>query len=149
MASAIRFTSSKKLRQGQQGAQRNAAINILWRRVHQIELGRVLKHLCYAGIPPNGCDGQAHPHVERLFWIGIHGVLQQVLAVLVVLGVLAVDVELAHGAYQGLCAVDDVLVDGEAVHGELLLRVAILVDDLHLLDDGRLAALAGACWVAR
>jgi hypothetical protein len=105
----------------------------------------VLKHLGYAGVAPHGRDGLAHPHVERLLGIGVDSVVDKVVAELVVARRLGLDLELAHCADEGLCTVDDVLVDGEAVHGELLLGVAVLVDNLHLLDDGRFAALAGAC----
>jgi hypothetical protein len=119
--------------------------NVLWRRVHEVELARVLQDLGYAGVAPHGGDSLADPHVERLLGVGVNGVVDEIVAELVIAGRLGLDLELAHCANEGLCAVDDVLVDGEAVHGELLLRIAVLVDDLHLLDDGRLAALAGAC----
>jgi hypothetical protein len=105
----------------------------------------VLEHLGYAGVAPHGGDGLAHAHVERLLGVGVDGVVDEIVAELVVAGRLGLDLELAHCADEGLCAVDDVLVDSEAVHGELLLGVAVLVDDLHLLDDGRLATLTGAC----
>jgi hypothetical protein len=117
----------------------------LWSRVHEIELARVLQDLWYTGVAPHGGDGLAYSHVEGLLWIWIYRVVDEVVAVFIVAGRLGLYLELSHGADEGLCAVDDVLVDGEAVHGELLLRVAILMDDLHLLDNGRLAALAGAC----
>jgi hypothetical protein len=105
----------------------------------------VFQDLWYAGVAPHGRYGLSYPHVERLLGVRVDGVLDQVVAVLVVARRLWLYLELSHCADEGLCAVDDVLVDGEAVHGELLLRVAVLMDDLHLLDNGRLAALTGAC----
>jgi hypothetical protein len=105
----------------------------------------VLEDLWYAGVAPHGGYGLSDAHVERLLGVGVDGVVDQVVAELVVARRLGLDLELAHGANEGFGAVDDVLVDGEAVHGELFLGVAVLVDDLHLLDNGRLAALAGAC----
>jgi len=59
--------------------------------------------------------------------------------------ILDLDVELSHGADQGLCAVDHVLEYSMAVERELVVCVAILVYDLHLLDDGAFAAFSGAC----
>lgn len=121
--------------------------NILGRRIHQVELARVLKHLAYAAVAPQRGDGLTDSHVQRLLGVGVDGVLDEVVAVFIVAGDLGLDLELAHGADEGFCAVDDVLVDGQAVHGELLLGVTVLVDDLHLLDNGRLSAFAGACGV--
>ena len=76
-----------------------------------------------------------------------------------------VHLELAHRCDQALCRVDNVcrsivsalvpkardgarartFVDGESEHEQLVSRVAVLVDDLHLLDDRRLARFARAC----
>jgi hypothetical protein len=120
-------------------------MSILWSRVHEVELARVLQDLWYTGVAPHGGDGLAYSHIERLLWIWIYRVVDEVVAVFIIAGRLGLYLELSHGADEGLCAVDDVLVDGEAVHGEFLLRVTILMDDLHLLDNGRLAALARAC----
>ena len=52
--------------------------------------------------------------------------------------------ELAHGADDGQEALHCVGVDDGAVVLALLRAVPRLVDDLHLLHDRRLAALAGA-----
>lgn len=105
----------------------------------------MLEDFWYARVAPDRGYGLPYPDVEGLFGIWVDGVVDEVVAVFVVAGRLGLYLELPHGADERLCAIDDVLIDGEAVHGELLLRVAILVDDLHLLDDGRLAALSGAC----
>ena len=51
--------------------------------------------------------------------------------------------ELAHGGDDGEEALDGVGVDDGSVVLALVRAVARLVDDLHLLHDGRLAALAG------
>lgn len=51
---------------------------------------------------------------------------------------------LAHVDDDGAGAFDDVAVDDGGVALELILGEAALVDDLHLLDDGALAGLAGA-----
>ena len=58
--------------------------------------------------------------------------------------VLDFDVELSHGANEGLCAVDQVLEYRVAVERELVVCVAILVYNLHLLDDSALAAFSRA-----
>jgi hypothetical protein len=57
---------------------------------------------------------------------------------------LAIDLELPHLEDDGLRAVDKVLVDGRAVFEQLFRSEAVLVDDLHLLHDSRLARLARA-----
>lgn len=54
-----------------------------------------------------------------------------------VIRVYTVDTDLAHGENDGLCTIQGVSVDGWAVRHELLVRETILVDNLHLLDDGR------------
>jgi hypothetical protein len=73
-----------------------------------------------------------------------------------------IHVELAQGLSKGLRCIDEICkgpigtgsagqrlkgaptqVDRLSVQQQLVLRVAILVDDLHLLDNGRLARLAG------
>ncbi len=56
--------------------------------------------------------------------------------------------ELAHGRDDGEEALDGVGVDDGPVVLALVRAVARLMDDLHLLDDGRLAALAGT-WKAK
>jgi hypothetical protein len=58
--------------------------------------------------------------------------------------VLDLDVELSHGTYERLCAVYKVLEYRVAVERELVVCVAILVYNLHLLDDGALAAFSRA-----
>ena len=55
------------------------------------------------------------------------------------------DVELLHRSNKCLCTVDDVFVDGQSVHGKFISGVSILMDNFHLLDNGRLSTLAGAC----
>jgi hypothetical protein len=58
--------------------------------------------------------------------------------------VLRLDVELLHGADYRLCTVDDVLIDRKPIHGELVSGISILMNDLHLFDNGGLSAFAGA-----
>ena len=105
----------------------------------------MLEHLAYAAVAPQGSDGLTDSHVQRFLWVRVDSVVDEVVAVLVVAGDFWLDLELPHGANEGFCAIDDVLVYGQTVHGELLLCVAVLVDDFHLLDNGRLAAFARSC----
>lgn len=56
--------------------------------------------------------------------------------------ILDLDLKLSHCANQGFRAVDQVLVYGVAVERELIICVAILVYNLHLLDDSALAAFS-------
>ena len=60
-------------------------------------------------------------------------------------GVLILDLEQVHGSDHGLHRHEDVLVDQLDVRPLLLVRKACSVDDLHLLDECRLARLASAC----
>lgn len=53
-------------------------------------------------------------------------------------------VELPEGVDQSAGTVDQVLVYRQAIHGEFVHRIAVLMDDLHLLHDGRLSAFAGS-----
>lgn len=55
-----------------------------------------------------------------------------------------VDVEVLQGLDETRGALEQVLVDSRPVVAQLVLSIAVLVDDLHLFDDGRLAALTGA-----
>lgn len=119
--------------------------NLLWGGIHQVELARVLEDLANTWIAPHGCDGLAYPYIEGLLGIRIDCILEQVVAELGIAWLLGGNVELSHGANEGFCAVDDVFVYSQAVHGELILRVAVLMYDLHLLDYGRLSAFSGAC----
>jgi hypothetical protein len=73
--------------------------------------------------------------------IGVNGELHDEFAVLNVFGDFWSNVELLHGAYEGFGAVNDILVDGMPVKAQFVDAVAVLVDDLHLLDNSRLAAL--------
>ena len=59
--------------------------------------------------------------------------------------VLVLDLEQVHGPDHGLHRHEDVLVDQLDVSPLLLVRKACSVDDLHLLDEGRLARLSSAC----
>ena len=43
--------------------------------------------------------------------------------------------KLSHSSYQGFDAIEDILVDGESVQPKLLVCIAILMDNLHLLDN--------------
>lgn len=96
----------------------------------------MLQDLADTGIAPHGCDGLAYPYIEGLLGIGVDCVLEQVVAELGIARFLGGNVELSHGANERFCAVDDVFVYGQAVHGELILRVTVLMYDLHLLDYG-------------
>jgi hypothetical protein len=76
-------------------------------------------------------------------WVWVNGELHDEFAVLNVFGDFWSDVELLHGTDEGFGAINDILVDGMPVEAQFVDAVAVLVDDLHLLDNGRLAALTG------
>lgn len=97
----------------------------------------------YTRIFPNCSDGGSTSRVQVGVRIGVNGELHDKLAVLDILRDLWGDVELLHGADKGFCAINDVFVNGMPVQTQFVYTVAILVDDLHLLDNSRLSALAG------
>ncbi len=69
-------------------------------------------------------------------------VVQDPICVLPVARKHRVDADLAHREDDRLRALEEVAVDRLAVGGELGRGVPVLVDDLHLLDDGGLPGLA-------
>jgi hypothetical protein len=73
--------------------------------------------------------------------IRINGELHNELAVLNVFGDFWGNVELLHSSDECFGAIDDILVDGMPVKAQFVDAVTVLVDDLHLLDNSRLAAL--------
>jgi hypothetical protein len=95
----------------------------------------------YTGIFPDCGYGSRASCVEMSIRVRIDSELHDELAVLNVLGDFWSDVELLHGTDEGFGAVNDILVDGMPVKAQFVDTVAVLVDDLHLLDDSRLAAL--------
>jgi hypothetical protein len=105
----------------------------------------VVEDFWYARIFPDGSNGRRASHVEVSVRIGIDGELHDEFAVLHIVGQFWGNVELLHGADESFGAVNDVLVDGMSVQAQFVDAVAVLVDDFHLFDNGRLAALAGAC----
>lgn len=65
--------------------------------------------------------------------IRVHNKFQKEIRVLDVFGIDRLDIELAHGSYESLDAIQDIFVDGETIETEFLSGVAILMDDFHLL----------------
>lgn len=53
-----------------------------------------------------------------------------------ILGVPWFNIELPHGADQRFCTVYDVLIYRKAIQGQLISRVAVLMNDFHLFDNG-------------
>ena len=78
-------------------------------------------------------------------WVGVDLIFQQVISSLGVFRIHWLYFELSHGCDECFGAINDVFVDGEAVEGQFVLGVAILMDDFHLFYNRRLAALARAC----
>lgn len=60
-------------------------------------------------------------HVHRAFWV---------------------DIKLPKRGNQSLRTVDQVFVYRQPIHGQLVDRVPVLMDYLHLLDDGGLSTLS-------
>lgn len=77
-------------------------------------------------------------------WIWIDLVVEEIIAVLLVLWVLALYVELSHGADERFRTIDQVLVYSEAIQGEFIYCVSVLMYNLHLLHYSGLARLSGS-----
>lgn len=96
------------------------------------------------GVLPELVDGAGHVLVKVVAGVCADVVVEDALCAGAVVGVGAVHAELAHGEDDVVRALEEVAEDGGAVGHELGLGVAVLVDDLHLLDDRALARLARA-----
>lgn len=112
--------------------------------IHQIKLILVFQRGGRAGVVPEVCDGIADLGVERGVGVGVDGVVGEELDELADSSTRGLEGELMVGADEAFGAVEEVLIDGQTIQGELFDGVAVLVDDLHLLDNSGLSALARA-----
>lgn len=117
---------------------------VLWCRVHEVKLRLPLHQKILRWVIPYRLHGRADEGVDVGLWAGLGGVLHQELGVHAVLLVREGDVELVHRLDHRLCAFHQVLEYGGPVVVQLIVRVALQVNNLHLLHNCRLAALAGA-----
>ena len=74
--------------------------------------------------------------------VGVNSELHNELAMLNVFGDFWSNVELLHGADKSFGAVNDIFVNGMPVKAQFVDAVAVLMYNLHLFDNSRLAALA-------
>lgn len=74
---------------------------------------------------------------------GLDGVVEQEVAVLLYRFCAWLNLELVHSDNDGLGTLHEVFEHCRAIVVELIFRVSFEVDDLHLLHNRRLAALAG------
>jgi hypothetical protein len=95
----------------------------------------------YTRIFPNCCYGSRASCVEMSIRVWVNGELHDELAVLNVFGDLWSNVELLHSSDECFGAINDILVDGMPVKAQFVDAITVLVDNLHLLDNSRLAAL--------
>lgn len=101
---------------------------------------------------PNACILPNRDHRGADSWIQwgvriwIYLILQQVVAIVVILRISRLNLELPHRTDQGLGAVDEVFVNGQAIKRQFVSCVTVLVDDFHLFDNGRLPALPRTFW---
>lgn len=118
----------------------------LFGRVVELVLARALEALLHAGILPQDGDGVANLRgqavaldLRRLHEDGLD----------VVLGALVVERQLQrlHGFEDDAHRLDRVAEDDLLKRLPLVARVAALVDELHLLEDCRLAGFTGTCSV--
>jgi hypothetical protein len=102
----------------------------------------MIKDFGYTRIFPDCCYGSRASCVEVSIRIRVNGELHDEFAVLNVFGDFWSNVELLHSSDECFGAINDILVDGMPVKAQFVDAVTVLVDDLHLLDNSRLAALA-------
>ncbi len=96
----------------------------------------MIHDICNAGIVPYADHTFTHVWVQRRMWIWVYLIFQEVVGKLVILGIDRLDFELAHSPNESFGAVEHIFVYGEAVEGEFIPCVAILMDNFHLLDYG-------------
>ena len=61
---------------------------------------------------------------------------------MVIFGIIWFYIELSHCSYEGPSAVQHVFINGQPIECEFVDRVAVLMDNLHLFDNCRLATFA-------
>lgn len=96
-------------------AGQRAVRNVLFGRVHQIELGLALHQLLPAWVIPHGLHGKADLRVDDGLRAGLHGDLEEVIAEGLGFRVYGFDFELPHGGDDGLGAFYQVLEYGRPV----------------------------------
>ena len=77
--------------------------------------------------------------------IWIHDILQQVIGIVIVLGIPRFDFKLPHSSYESFGAIKHVFVDGKTIEREFIFGVTILVNNLHLLYYCGFTAFSGTC----
>lgn len=115
-------------------------------RVVQLVLPRALEALLHTSILPEHGDGVANLRGQAVAF-NLCGLHEDSLDV--VLGALVVErkLERLHGLEDDTHGLDCVAEDDLLKRLPLVARVAALVDELHLLEDGRLARFTGTCIV--
>jgi hypothetical protein len=116
----------------------------LFGRVVELILARPLEALLYASILPKYGDGVSNLRGQAVA-LNLRRLHENSLDV--VLGALVVERELKrlHGLEDDAHRLDRVAEDDLLERLPLVARVAALVDELHLLEYGRLARLSGTC----
>lgn len=108
---------------------------VLWGRVHEVEFALVLHYICDTWVLPYRDDRLGDPWVKGDMRVWVDLVVQEIVAVVSIVWVPRFYIELSHCSYQGLGAIQDVLVYRQPVQGQLIFCVPVLVDDLHLFHD--------------
>jgi hypothetical protein len=116
----------------------------LFRGVVQLVLARALEALLHAGVLPEHRDGVANLRGQAVA-LDLCGLHEDGLDV--VLGALVIErqLERLHGLEDDAHRLHGVAEDDLLERLTLVARVTALVDELHLLEDGRLAGLSGTC----
>lgn len=100
-------------------------VDVLFSRVHEVKLGLPLHQPVLGRVAPDGPHSLADGRVDGGLGAGLDGVLEDELAVGLVLGHLGLDVELLHGMNDSLGTLDQVLKHGRPVLVELVFGVAL------------------------
>eukprot|EP01137_Pigoraptor_chileana_P032336 Opistho-2@21551 len=119
------------------------AVKIVFCRVVELEFGCAGKALLDAAVCPEALDGRRKLIIER-DTVEVVAVAEHLLGIGLAVIAAVRDFERLHGGDKCLHRLNRVAVHNVLELDALILGVALLVDDLHLLDNGTLARLTGA-----
>lgn len=96
-------------------------------------------------VVPEICNGVADFRIERGVRIRIHVVLFQKWNVVLHFLAGRFELEVVICPNEGLCAIQEILVDSQSIERQFFHGVTILVDDLHLFYDRWFTAFSRSC----
>lgn len=119
--------------------------NLLRCRVHDIKLTWPLHAGSSDRIMIERVDRVDDIRAECEIWVSINAVVEDAVCVGSVFWLDGFQPQFLHGEDECLCRIDQVLVDCQSKCCQFLTAISALVNDLHLLDNCRLARLSTPC----